>query len=210
MRDLCTYGCTIVVCDPPAQAQGVAAGGPLGQARQLPLLRPHQGGGAGDFNRLRFGDTCMRQLIKAELVSLLLCCCCRIWCCHPCFRHTSTPSRRCWGARHASATFSHSSRAACSTTSPSTAGACASFSTSTAVSHSSHAIARAPLLTQTLVAGMNAGENDWWGKHKIYIGDQTPPGESGSYSQLLASSTFCFAIMGDGFSSRFEDGLLHG
>ena len=60
------------------------------------------------------------------------------------------------------------------------------------------------------LACLHAGDNDWWGKHKIYIGEHTPPGESSSYSELLASSTFCFAIMGDGFSSRFEDGLLHG
>lgn len=125
-----------------------------------------------------------------------------------------------------------------------------------------------------------AVEQDWWGKHKIFIGDSFPPGEQGGrcahqgrwwgwvyeggptlpewhaafwrrhllpfcansrspaptppnptlahltpsapqptpvcpgeepgYSRLLTSSTFCFTIMGDGWSSRFEDGLMHG
>ncbi|KAL4419203.1 hypothetical protein ABPG77_000597 [Micractinium sp. CCAP 211/92] len=53
-------------------------------------------------------------------------------------------------------------------------------------------------------------EQDWWGKHKIFIGDSFPPGEEPGYSRLLTSSTFCFTIMGDGWSSRFEDGLMHG
>lgn len=31
-----------------------------------------------------------------------------------------------------------------------------------------------------------------------------------TYSQLLASSTFCFVLPGDGFSPRFEDAVQHG
>ena len=30
------------------------------------------------------------------------------------------------------------------------------------------------------------------------------------YSKLLASSVFCFALMGDGWASRFDDAIVHG
>ncbi|PSC76758.1 exostosin-like glycosyltransferase [Micractinium conductrix] len=61
--------------------------------------------------------------------------------------------------------------------------------------------------------------HDWWGKHKITIGEKVPEelkaqvdsfrGEE-QYSALLASSTFCFALPGDGWSARLEDAVLHG
>lgn len=31
-----------------------------------------------------------------------------------------------------------------------------------------------------------------------------------SYSELLASSVFFFSLMGDGFSSRYDDAIIHG
>ena len=37
-----------------------------------------------------------------------------------------------------------------------------------------------------------------------------PEGESDSYSAMLAQSVFCFALMGDGFSSRTDDAIIHG
>jgi hypothetical protein len=55
-----------------------------------------------------------------------------------------------------------------------------------------------------------AGDHDWWKTYKIHIGEGNLPGESGSYSELLASSVFCFALMGDGYSSRFDDAIIHG
>ena len=55
-----------------------------------------------------------------------------------------------------------------------------------------------------------AGDHDWWGEHKIYIGDGAPPGDGRAYSDHMASSRFCLAIMGDGWSSRFEDSMVHG
>ena len=55
-----------------------------------------------------------------------------------------------------------------------------------------------------------AGDEGWWDKHKIWIGESNPPGVQLSYSQLLASSKFCFSLMGDGFSSRFDDAVIHG
>ena len=64
-----------------------------------------------------------------------------------------------------------------------------------------------------------ADRHDWWGKHKITIGEKVPEelkaqvdsfrGEE-QYSALLASSTFCFALPGDGWSARLEDAVLHG
>jgi hypothetical protein len=53
-------------------------------------------------------------------------------------------------------------------------------------------------------------DEGWWEKHKIYIGEGNPPGVEASYSELLASSVFFFSLMGDGFSSRFDDAVIHG
>lgn len=55
-----------------------------------------------------------------------------------------------------------------------------------------------------------AEAEDWWGKHKIWIGDGVPPTHQGSYSDFLAQSIFCLALMGDGWTARFEDGLMNG
>ncbi len=55
-----------------------------------------------------------------------------------------------------------------------------------------------------------AGDEGWWEKHKIWIGESNPPGVEASYSELLASSVFFFSLMGDGFSSRFDDAVIHG
>ncbi|KAL4856586.1 DNA-directed RNA polymerase II subunit RPB2 [Chlorella vulgaris] len=44
-------------------------------------------------------------------------------------------------------------------------------------------------------------DNNWWGKHRIHVGDAMPKGnisESVSYSEALASSVFCFSLMGEG------------
>jgi hypothetical protein len=60
-------------------------------------------------------------------------------------------------------------------------------------------------------AHTRAATHDWWGKHRIWIADGAPPEEGlGGYSEALASSTFCLALMGDGYSSRFDDAVLHG
>ena len=53
-------------------------------------------------------------------------------------------------------------------------------------------------------------ELGWWKEHKIWVGEASPPGHSGGYSKLLASSDFCFALMGDGWASRFDDAVVHG
>lgn len=55
-----------------------------------------------------------------------------------------------------------------------------------------------------------AGDNDWWGKHRIHLGDNMPEGLDLGYSDALASSTFCFALPGDGWSARLEDSIQHG
>lgn len=56
----------------------------------------------------------------------------------------------------------------------------------------------------------HAEAEDWWGKHRMWIGESAPPEFKGSYSDLLSQSVFCLALMGDGWSARFEDGLLNG
>ena len=53
-------------------------------------------------------------------------------------------------------------------------------------------------------------EEKWWEKHRIYFGEANPPGMKDSYSELLASSTFCLVFMGDGWSARFDDAVVHG
>lgn len=55
-----------------------------------------------------------------------------------------------------------------------------------------------------------AGDNDWWGRHSIHLGEQNPEGLGLPYSEALASSTFCFALPGDGWSARLEDSVQHG
>ncbi|KAL4856592.1 hypothetical protein ACK3TF_003045 [Chlorella vulgaris] len=48
---------------------------------------------------------------------------------------------------------------------------------------------------------LETGDNNWWGKHRIHVGDAMPKGnisESVSYSEALASSVFCFSLMGEG------------
>ncbi|KAI3432296.1 hypothetical protein D9Q98_003856 [Chlorella vulgaris] len=63
--------------------------------------------------------------------------------------------------------------------------------------------------TRQFLANHSAA-HDWWGKHRIHIGNGGPPGEVGDYSVSMASSIFCLALMGDGYSSRFDDAVLHG
>ncbi|KAL4856557.1 putative glycosyltransferase [Chlorella vulgaris] len=56
-------------------------------------------------------------------------------------------------------------------------------------------------------------DNNWWGKHRIHVDDAMPKGnisESTSYSEALASSSFCFSLMGEGWGSRFDEAVLHG
>ncbi|PSC76174.1 exostosin-like glycosyltransferase [Micractinium conductrix] len=53
-------------------------------------------------------------------------------------------------------------------------------------------------------------DEGWWDEHKIWFGEHGPPGESLSYSEFLASSIFCFAMMGDGWAARYEYAVLHG
>ena len=53
-------------------------------------------------------------------------------------------------------------------------------------------------------------EEHWWEKYKIYIGEKNPPNNTMTYSQLLSRSVFCPVLMGEGFTTRFEDSILHG
>lgn len=39
-------------------------------------------------------------------------------------------------------------------------------------------------------------EEKWWERHRIWIGKSTPPGRNATYSELLASSVFCFVLPG--------------
>ena len=55
-------------------------------------------------------------------------------------------------------------------------------------------------------------ERKWWDKYKIYVGESAdlPKAISdASYSELLARSSFCFVMMGEGWSSRFEEAVAH-
>jgi hypothetical protein len=64
--------------------------------------------------------------------------------------------------------------------------------------------------TRQKTANVSKAE-DWWGKYRIYYGEGNPPGMKDiSYSELLASSTFCLDFMGDGWSARFDDAVVHG
>ena len=42
-----------------------------------------------------------------------------------------------------------------------------------------------------------AATDDWWGKHRIFIGEEQPEGDERTYSDLLASSIFCFTFRGE-------------
>ncbi|KAG2432503.1 hypothetical protein HXX76_008848 [Chlamydomonas incerta] len=58
-------------------------------------------------------------------------------------------------------------------------------------------------------------EQGWWAAHRIWINDRTkppplPPGAAADYSSLLARSVFCFALLGEGWTARVEDAILHG
>ena len=55
-------------------------------------------------------------------------------------------------------------------------------------------------------------EDGWWERHRIYVGEarDVPSELSGhSYSEMLARSTWCFVLMGEGFTTRFEDAIAH-
>jgi len=55
-------------------------------------------------------------------------------------------------------------------------------------------------------------DSHWWDRHRIYVGEaKDVPQELGgdSYSQLLARSTYCFVLMGEGFTTRFDDAVAH-
>ncbi|KAL4428361.1 hypothetical protein ABPG75_002450 [Micractinium tetrahymenae] len=53
-------------------------------------------------------------------------------------------------------------------------------------------------------------DQDWWGKHRITLGEGMPEDLHMGYSEALASSKFCFVLPGDGWSARLEDAVLHG
>lgn len=53
-------------------------------------------------------------------------------------------------------------------------------------------------------------EESWWEKYKIYIGESNPPNNTLTYSELLTRSIFCPVLMGEGFTTRFEDSVMHG
>ncbi|GLC75556.1 hypothetical protein PLESTF_001656500 [Pleodorina starrii] len=50
----------------------------------------------------------------------------------------------------------------------------------------------------------------WKEEHRIWYGDRKDMGSNSDYSALLARSTFCFVLPGDGWSPRMEDAVLHG
>lgn len=54
-------------------------------------------------------------------------------------------------------------------------------------------------------------DGKWWDNHRMYIGEQLPKELEGlSYSEILSTSVFCMVLMGEGFSTRFEDAIVHG
>ncbi|KAL4425253.1 hypothetical protein ABPG75_009269 [Micractinium tetrahymenae] len=53
-----------------------------------------------------------------------------------------------------------------------------------------------------------AQEGNWREKHSIAVTERD--GVQGDYSELLASSTFCLVLPGDGWSARMDDATLHG
>lgn len=53
-------------------------------------------------------------------------------------------------------------------------------------------------------------EKHWWEKYRIYIGEANPSNSTLSYSELLTRSIFCPVLMGEGFTTRFEDAVMHG
>ena len=42
-----------------------------------------------------------------------------------------------------------------------------------------------------------AADHDWWGKHRVFVGEGQPEGEQRSYSDWLSSSIFCMAFRGE-------------
>jgi hypothetical protein len=55
-------------------------------------------------------------------------------------------------------------------------------------------------------------EQDWWEKYRIYVGEASGLPEElreESYSALLSRSTFCFALMGEGWTTRFDEAIAH-
>ncbi|GLI62594.1 hypothetical protein VaNZ11_005131, partial [Volvox africanus] len=53
-------------------------------------------------------------------------------------------------------------------------------------------------------------EHLWREKYDIWYGDRKDMNSSFDYSEMLARSTFCFVLPGDGWSPRLEDAVLHG
>ncbi|KAK2080888.1 hypothetical protein QBZ16_000742 [Prototheca wickerhamii] len=54
-----------------------------------------------------------------------------------------------------------------------------------------------------------AWQDDWDRRHGILVADHGNKTRK-SYSELMASSVFCLAIIGDGWTTRVEDAMLHG
>eukprot|EP00798_Chlamydomonas_sp_ICE-L_P022987 gene22987-30175_t len=51
-------------------------------------------------------------------------------------------------------------------------------------------------------------QEQWRAKHNVWFGTRVDV--PGDYTELMGRSTFCFHLPGDGWSSRFEEALLHG
>jgi len=54
-----------------------------------------------------------------------------------------------------------------------------------------------------------AERNKWREKHRIHV-EAYDDELQGDYSELLARSVFCLVAAGDGWTSRFDDAMLHG
>jgi hypothetical protein len=53
-----------------------------------------------------------------------------------------------------------------------------------------------------------AEAQDWVARHNIHVGSKGSM--KGDYSDLLARSVFCLVLQGDGYTTRFDDSILHG
>jgi hypothetical protein len=53
-----------------------------------------------------------------------------------------------------------------------------------------------------------AEAKDWVVRHNIHVGSKGSA--QGGYSDLLARSVFCLVLQGEGFTTRFDDAILHG
>ncbi|GBF90959.1 exostosin-like glycosyltransferase [Raphidocelis subcapitata] len=53
-----------------------------------------------------------------------------------------------------------------------------------------------------------AKQHDWAGRYRIFVSGYD--GLDGDYSEQLARSVFCLVAAGDGWTSRFDDAVLHG